>query len=50
MTQQPAQGPLDEALIALHESYVWRVNAAVSLDQQSPAAVARQFLGANGLL
>jgi osmoprotectant transport system substrate-binding protein len=26
------------------------MNAAVSLDQQSPAAVARQFLGANGLL
>lgn len=25
------------------------MNAAVSLDQQSPAAVARQFLGANGL-
>lgn len=26
------------------------MNAAVSLDQQSPVAVARQFLGANGLL
>ncbi len=26
------------------------MNAAVSLDQQKPAAVARQFLGANGLL
>ena len=26
------------------------MNAAVSLDQQSPAVVARQFLGANGLL
>ena len=26
------------------------MNAAVALDQQSPAAVARQFLGANGLL
>ncbi len=25
------------------------MNAAVALDQQSPAAVARQFLGANGL-
>jgi osmoprotectant transport system substrate-binding protein len=25
------------------------MNAAVSLDQQSPAGVARQFLGANGL-
>ena len=25
------------------------MNAAVDLDQQSPAAVARQFLGANGL-
>jgi osmoprotectant transport system substrate-binding protein len=25
------------------------MNAAVALDQQSPASVARQFLGANGL-
>ena len=46
----PAFGATINAVSARLSTQALRLmNAAVSLDQQSPAGVARQFLGANGL-
>jgi osmoprotectant transport system substrate-binding protein len=49
--QGPAFAPTINAVTRKLSTQALRVmNAAVDLDGQSPAAVARQFLGANGLL
>jgi osmoprotectant transport system substrate-binding protein len=48
--QGPAYGQTINAVSAKLSTQALRVmNAAVELDQQAPAAVARQFLAANGL-